>query len=270
MPSDKINGVNLYWELNGSKGEPMVLVHGSWGDHHNWDNVITELAKTFLVLTYDRRGHSKSERPNGQGNIEEDVSDLIALIEYLDLSPAHIVGNSGGASVVLRTAIRKREVFKTLIVHEPALFGILKDMPEAKPILQVVNNRVEAVTNLIAQGENEQAAKLFVETIAFGEGAWQQLPEQVKQTFIYNAPTFYDETHDPQSSQLDTSKLNNFNQPALLTVGTASAPFFPWVVDKLAEAIPNTKRATFEGAGHVPHMTHPQDYVKEVKKFCLQ
>lgn len=270
MPSDKINGVNLYWELTGSKGEPMVLVHGSWGDHHNWDAVVPELSKTFRVLTYDRRGHSQSERLNEQGNIEEDVSDLIALMEFLNLSPAHIVGNSGGASVVLRTAIRNPAVFKTLVVHEPALFGILKEMPEAKPMLQAVNDRVEAVVNLIAKGENEEAAKLFVETIAFGEGAWQQLPSQVKQTFIYNAPTFYDENLDPESLQLDVSKLTNFDKPALLTVGTSSAPFFPWVVEKLARAIPHAKRITFEGAGHVPHLSHPEKYVNVVKNFCLQ
>lgn len=268
MPSNKINGVNLYWELTGLKGEPIVLVHGSWGDHHNWDNVITELSKTFRVLTYDRRGHSKSERLNQQGNIEEDVSDLIALIEYLDLSPAHIVGNSGGASVALRTAIRKPVLFKTLVVHEPALFGILEDLPEAKAVLDVVNERIEVVTNLIAQGENEQAAKLFVETIAFGEGAWQQLPVKVKQTFIYNAPTFYDENQDLDSLQLDLSKLNGFTKPVLLTVGSESAPFFPSIVDKLAQALPHAKRITFEGAGHVPHITHPQKYVEVVKDFC--
>lgn len=74
MPIDKINDVNLYWELAGRKGEPLVLVHGSWGDHHNWDGVVSELSKTFRVLTYDRRGHSKSERREAQGNMEEDNS----------------------------------------------------------------------------------------------------------------------------------------------------------------------------------------------------
>jgi pimeloyl-ACP methyl ester carboxylesterase len=35
----RVNGVELYYELSGS-GEPLVLVHGSWGDHHNWDPVV--------------------------------------------------------------------------------------------------------------------------------------------------------------------------------------------------------------------------------------
>ena len=111
MPTHKINGINLYYQIAGTTGEPLVLVHGSWGDHHNWDLVVPELSKTFRVLTYDRRGHSKSERLNEQGNLEEDASDLIALIEYLDLSPIHVVGNSRGASIVLRTAMGKPSLF---------------------------------------------------------------------------------------------------------------------------------------------------------------
>jgi pimeloyl-ACP methyl ester carboxylesterase len=103
MPVDKINNVNIFWKLTGDAGEPLIMVHGSWGDHHNWDSVAPELAKTFRVLTYDRRGHSQSERPVGQGYVEEDLTDLIELIHHLNLSPAHIVGNSYGASIVLKT-----------------------------------------------------------------------------------------------------------------------------------------------------------------------
>ena len=102
MPTEKVNGVNIYYELTGAKGDALVLVHGSWGDHHNWDMVVGEFAKTFRVLTYDRRGHSQSERLSGQGLVTEDVDDLIALVEHLEIFPAHIVGNSYGAGIVLQ------------------------------------------------------------------------------------------------------------------------------------------------------------------------
>jgi pimeloyl-ACP methyl ester carboxylesterase len=269
MPINKINEVNLYWELTGSKGEPLVLIHGSWGNHHNWDAVVGELSKTFRVLTYDRRGHSQSERLNVQGNTEQDVSDLIGLIEYLGLSPAHIAGNSFGAIITLKAATRRPDLFQTLIVHEPPMLGLLKDITEAQPMLQTVNSRIEAVTNLIAKGRNEEAAIQFVETIALGPGAWQQLPLQLQQTFTYNAPTYYDEIQDAESLQMDTDRLSHFDKPALLTNGTQSPPFFLMVLDQLTKAIPAAKRKTFEGAGHVPHMSHPEKYVEIVKDFCL-
>jgi pimeloyl-ACP methyl ester carboxylesterase len=269
MPRDKINGVNLYWELAGRQGDPLVLVHGSWDDHHDWDDIIGELSKTFRVLTYDRRGHSQSERLSAQGNTEQDVADLIALTGHLGLSPAHIAGNSFGASIVLKTAAVRPDLFQTVCVHEPPLFGLLNDASEAGSLLQIVKQHIAAVADLIEKEKNEEAAKTFMETIALGEGGWQQLPVSVQQKFIYNAPTFYDETQDPESLQLDTNKLSHFNKPVLLTHGTESPPFFVAVMDKLAEAIPGAKRMVFEGAGHVPHVSHPKQYIDVVKEFCL-
>src|ERR1041385_6457371 len=83
-------------------GEPLVLVHGSWGDHHNWDPVVSALAESFRVLAYDRRGHSASERLAGQGSVFEDADDLAALINELGLAPAYVAGNSCGAVITLR------------------------------------------------------------------------------------------------------------------------------------------------------------------------
>ena len=96
MPGAVINGVELHWWLTGEAGPPLVLVHGSWGDHHGWDRVVPVLSRSFRVLTYDRRGHSRSARPAGQGSAHEDVSDLAALIDHVGLGRAHILGNSFG------------------------------------------------------------------------------------------------------------------------------------------------------------------------------
>src|SRR5258706_5405120 len=145
MPLNKINNVNIFWELTGDKGEALILVHGSWGDHHNWDMVVGEFSKRFRVLTYDRRGHSQSERLPEQGFVEEDIEDLIGLIEHLDLSPAYIAGNSFGAGIVLKTAAKRPDLFKGMIVHEPPLFGLLKNNLYAQEALQIVNERVKMV-----------------------------------------------------------------------------------------------------------------------------
>jgi pimeloyl-ACP methyl ester carboxylesterase len=96
-----INGVRLFSESRDDSGAPLVFVHGSWGDHHNWDAVVPGLARSCRVFTYDRRGHSQSERLSTQGSIEEGVADLAAFITANDLAPAHVVGNSFGAAITL-------------------------------------------------------------------------------------------------------------------------------------------------------------------------
>src|SRR5207249_9962497 len=98
-----VNGADLFYEVTGD-GDPLVLVHGSWGDHNNWAAVVPGLAESFRVITYDRRGHSQSERPPGEGSRREDENDLGALLESLDVAPAHVGGNSFGASIVLGLA----------------------------------------------------------------------------------------------------------------------------------------------------------------------
>ena len=269
MPIDKINGGNIFWELTGNKGDPLVLVHGSWGDHHNWDMVANEFAKTFRVLTYDRRGHSQSERPQGQGYVEEDIDELIELVEYLNLSPAHIVGNSYGAGIVLKTAAKRPDIFKSMLIHEPPLFGILKDNPDAQEALEVLNVRIKAVLDLFDEGNLEKATEEFMEKIAMGTGAWKKLPEEAQKIFIYNALTWYDEMQDPQSLQIDIDALSNYKKPALLSSGSESPPFFPLVINKLMSGIPQAKRITFEGAGHVPHMSHSEKYIEIISNFCF-
>ena len=93
MPVKCTNGVELFYEARGAGG-PLVFVHGSWGDHHQWDSVVAPLSEAFEVVVYDRRGHSQSERPAGHGSVHEDADDLAELIDALELAPAHVVANS--------------------------------------------------------------------------------------------------------------------------------------------------------------------------------
>jgi pimeloyl-ACP methyl ester carboxylesterase len=68
MATAQVNGVRLFYEHQGPGAVPIVLVHGSWDSHHDWDLVVPRLTEAFRALTYDRRGHSQSERPTGQGS----------------------------------------------------------------------------------------------------------------------------------------------------------------------------------------------------------
>jgi pimeloyl-ACP methyl ester carboxylesterase len=269
MPVSMINGVNLFWEMTGDSGDPLILVHGSWGDHHNWDAVVPELAKDFRVITYDRRGHSQSERLGGHGFAREDVDDLAALINNLNLAPANIAGNSFGAIITLKLSIQRPELFKTMFIHEPPLVTLLEGQPETEKTFRIVSERIQGVVNLLKQEKNEEGAEQFVDTIAFGPGTWKTLPPQLQQTFIYNAPTWLDEMNDNESLRIDLDKLKNFSKPVFLSRGEVGPPFFPVVNDKIAGSLPNVQRYTFANAGHVPHLSHPSEYVKALAEFIF-
>jgi pimeloyl-ACP methyl ester carboxylesterase len=114
----------------------------------------------------------------------------------------------------------------------------------------------------------EAAAERFVDTVAFGPGAWSALPRPMRDTFIQNAPTFLDESNDPEGLTLDLRSLAAFDRPSLVTAGTESPPFFKPITAAVADALPSSTYYTFEGAGHVPHLSHPALYVETVGQFC--
>jgi pimeloyl-ACP methyl ester carboxylesterase len=257
-------GVRLFYQVSGDGDPPLVLVHGSWVSQDHWDLVVPLLARSFRVVTYDRRGHSRSQRPPGQGSVHQDVADLAALIEHLDLGQVWVAGNSFGGSIALRLAAERPDLLGGVVAHEPPLFALLADDPELAPILDQVAARIGAVVQRIATGEHAGAAEQFVETVALGPGAWAQLPHQVRQTFITNAPTYADECRDPDQLTLDLDRLGAFAGPVLLTVGDQSPPTFAPVVAKLAQALRHAQVVRLAGAGHIPHVSHPGTYVQAV------
>src|SRR5688572_28368658 len=261
MPVSVVNGIRIYSEWHG-EGAPVVLVHGSWGDHHNWDPVVRGLAHTFRTLTYDRRGHSRSERPASQGSIEEDVADLALLITAQRVAPAHIIGHSSGGSIVLKLAAARPDLFASLVVHEPPLVGLLANDPELPAIQQFL----EAVIATMQSVGTELGARQFVET-ALGPGMWEKLPPEMRQTFVFNASTWLDEMNEQGAFLLDLGGLAAFDRPALISRGAQSPPFFGTILDTLGETLPHARRHIFDGAGHVPNPTHPDDFVSIIGGF---
>jgi pimeloyl-ACP methyl ester carboxylesterase len=96
-PFQRLNNVNRYCEI------AVAANHWWWSTARgvttiNWAPVVPLLGQSFRVVTFDRRGHSQSESPPGQGSFAEDADDLGGLIGQLHLGPAHVAGNSGAAA----------------------------------------------------------------------------------------------------------------------------------------------------------------------------
>jgi pimeloyl-ACP methyl ester carboxylesterase len=264
MARIRVNSVELAYEVEGS-GPPLALVHGSWTDRHGWDRVTGGLARDLTVVRYDRRGHSESERV--PGTVRDDVQDLAALIEALDLVPAHIACSSYGGVIGFHLAASSPELLRSLVSHEPPLTRLLPDEHRGGRLVEDLDADEEAVIKQIEGGDHEGAARRFVEEIAFGPGAWQQLPEALRTTFVRNAATYPEEQRDPESRWVDLEALRRFERPVLLTQGGSSPTWFGAVIERLAEVLPTVSRHLYRGAGHMPQGTHADEYVDVVRGF---
>lgn len=254
------DGTKLHCQFTGA-GDPLVLVHGSWGESSTWDLVKSGLAETFRVLTYDRRGHGQSGGSPAEGTVHDDVSDLVALIEQLELGPAHVCGSSYGTNIALRLAIERPDLVRRVAGHEPPLLDLLAGRVEHADIYGQTTASLEAVRQHLESGDTARGAELFVDEVAIGPGTWKLLPAEERANFELHGPTFLGELRDPDKSAIDLGALAAIPTPLVLTDGDASAPMFGPIIAVLAASLPDAHWHTFAGAGHVPHVTHPGDYI---------
>jgi pimeloyl-ACP methyl ester carboxylesterase len=265
MQQQRINDIELYYELTGNGDDTVVLVHGSWTDHLSWRLVVPSLAERHTVLSYDRRGHSRSIAPVGRhGSRRQHEDDLAALIETLDLGVVTLVGNSYGGSIALGLASRRPDLVRCVIAHEPPLLGVARFQPSLEADLADVHAVVAHVNASIRAGDPGGAARLFVEHV-LGTGTWQLLPDDTRRTFIANAATFVEMIADPAWAEVPAAGV----VPVLLTNGDATPSWLPAIVEALGStAYPSAGRHTFAGAGHMPHLTDPASFAAVVQSFA--
>ena len=268
MPTSKINNVGLAYQTSG-EGDPVVLVHGSWADHEVWGQLAPLLARHSTVISYDRRGHSASERPPGPRRIkDDDVEDLAGLIAHLADGPADLVGNSFGASIALRLTALHPELVRSVSAHEPPLFPLLDEAsPAARADRDAMAASIGSTLELIGQGRHADGARLFMETVAFGPGAWDQLPGPMRDTFVFNAPAFQGEATAPDGFSLELAELAATATPVQLTCGGDTSPAFREITEILAQRLAGARQHSIDGAGHVPQITHPHQLAESIEDF---
>jgi pimeloyl-ACP methyl ester carboxylesterase len=102
-------------------GPPLVLLHGSTGDWHAFDEFIPTLEPGWHRFACDLRGHGKTGRATSGYLYESFVSDTVAFIERQVGKPVVLAGYSLGASTALGVAARLPGLVRALVLFDPAL-----------------------------------------------------------------------------------------------------------------------------------------------------
>lgn len=111
-----VNGLKMYYEIHGS-GEPLVLLHGGFMTiTNNWEGWISELSKTRKVIAVEMQGHGRTadipREPSGE-NLADDVA---ALLGFLEISRADVLGYSMGGGVAMQLAVRHPARARKIVV----------------------------------------------------------------------------------------------------------------------------------------------------------
>jgi pimeloyl-ACP methyl ester carboxylesterase len=124
-----VNDIKMYYAVYGD-GAPVILLHGGLTNSNYWGDEVPVLAQHYMVIVADSRGHGRSTRSARPYSYELMASDVVALMDFLKIPKAAVVGWSDGAIIGLELAIhnpdRVRGVFAFAANYNPS--GVRADL----------------------------------------------------------------------------------------------------------------------------------------------
>src|SRR5512139_2948803 len=132
-----VNGLSMYYEVHGS-GAPVVLLHGSFMTiTTNWAGWIGELAKTRQVIAVEMQGHGRTADIPRALSSANHADDVAALLRYLKISRADLIGYSMGGNVAMHVAVRHPDQVRRVVVIS-STFRRDGMVPEALDVLSTL------------------------------------------------------------------------------------------------------------------------------------
>ncbi len=114
-----VNGPQLWYEVAGS-GPPVVMLHGHLIDSGQWDTQMVPFGREFEVVGYDAGGFGRSDQPDGALSFSE---DLHALVRFLGIERAALMGSSGGGATVIDFTLAHPAAADALVLVGSAVSG---------------------------------------------------------------------------------------------------------------------------------------------------
>jgi pimeloyl-ACP methyl ester carboxylesterase len=133
-----VNGLKMYYEIHG-KGDPVVLLHGSFMTiTNNWTDMIPRLSKSRQVIAVEMQGHGRTADINRDFSYEALADDIAALLDYLKIKQADVLGYSMGGGVAMQIAIRHPEKVRKVVSVSAAFRhdGWVKEAVEMFPQME--------------------------------------------------------------------------------------------------------------------------------------
>lgn len=254
---------HIHYEEIG-KGIPVVLIHAGYVDSRMWNNQVDTFAVSYRVIRYDVRGYGESSRPTEEYT---DSEDLKSLLDHLGIQSAVLVGVSNGGRIAFDFAVTYPERVIALVSINSGIKGYQASGPEEEKSWENFSLDEKNYLKLRSEGKFREAAEIDV-------NFWSNATTGKNREFLLNIAEenmFTDET-DPDRYQTSPEppafgRLKSLKIPTLIMISSADAPQMIEMNRRFHELIEDSKLAVIEGADHLPSITNPDEFRREVFTF---
>ncbi len=260
------DGAKIYYRALGA-GPPLLLCNASFATHTHWSAQEEPLARRFRLVTWDYRGHGRSETPpeRERYSLEQVVADLRAVHQAAtDDSPAYVGGLSVGGLVALSYALAHPERVQALLLFNT---GPGFKNPEALAQWQAMLERAASKLERVGlprylEGRRAQAELLGLHP---DTDLARAVRASVLSSSVEGLAHFARGVAGPVPNLVD--RLAEIRVPCLVVVGEHDAAI-QRAAQVLAAKLPRARRVVLKGAGHVLQLDQPEGFVREVERFA--
>ena len=257
------------------EGPALLLVHGIAGRADNWDVVIPALAKTHTVIAPDLPGHGLSGKPPGDYSIGALANAMRDLLVLLDHESATVVGHSLGGGVAMQFAYQFPERCNRLVLVSSGGLGqdvslILRAaaLPGADLFLSLTAGAAQSVGSRIGAAFGAIGFRPAPDIAEVARGFASLADRETRMAFLSTLRSVI----GTNGQRVDASNRLYLaaDMPTLIMWGDKD-PIIPASHGEKAHALmPGSRLHLFPGAGHMPHVDHPNQFIHTLLEFIEQ
>ena len=255
MPLILLPDIRLNANLTGPANAPvLVLAHALGTDQTIWGGVVDLLQDRFRILTYDHRGHGKSDVPAPPYTMGALIRDLERLMDHFALRDAVVVGVSLGGLVAQGLAVKRLDLVRALVLSNTAARIGTSELWQGR-IAEVRKSGLDpyaetAMQRILGAAYKTNPALPYLRGLLTGTDpdGWAGCAAAIASTDFYTT----------------TAALR---LPTLAIAGANDGSTPPDLVRETAELIPGHRFALMRGVGHLPMVENPAEYAALVETF---
>jgi pimeloyl-ACP methyl ester carboxylesterase len=262
-----------YYDSGGGlEGEPpILLIHASLYRSEDWENIFPRLATRYRVVSYDQRGHGRSERASSY-ELRAFVDDALRVLREVVKVPAVVIGHSLGAITAVVAAAEAPDLVRALVLEDPPLrYGPPWERERYQGLRDALDAREDPKAFLRAIEKRPLPSPGPRGERTYGEMRGFYAAERVVTYFTDVDPAFLDwrmSTSDP-SATLIAAAIPKIGVPVLVVTGEPrlGAAFDDNAEFAFKRQAKDFAVKRFPGHGHVVHGFRPEPFLETLEPF---
>lgn len=256
-----VDNLGVSYTDEGSKmAQSIIFIHGFPLNKSMWENQVEFLKESFRVITYDIRGHGKTDNGSEEYSIELFANDLIGLMDALNIKKTILCGLSMGGYIALNAIEINPSRFTALILSDT---NCIADPPET------LTNRKRAIeiieSGTVGKYADESMKKFFTTDTLINN---KNIVELARDMIIKTSKLSLCKTLLALANRKETcSNLNGIKVPILIIVGSDDQITPPDAAKFMHSKIKGSTMNIIENAAHLSNLEKPDEFNMQLKIF---